>query len=138
MAGLDFPRASFPPSESCAEELDYIRLASLTGSPVYAWTVTGSLLFGSPHRRVRGCSRLTLLCLLRFDRSDEIPFIGRRTNVRQYGIHAHLLVTLNSCFMSNIITSVLIDTESGLSFRGACVIVRWGRYPLGQVGVLPV
>ena len=131
-AGLDFPRASFPPGESCAEELDYIRLASLTGSPVCAWTVTGSPLFGSPHRRVRGCSRSKLLCLLRFDVIDDIPVSGRRTNVRQYGIHAHLLVTLNSRFTSDIYTSVLITTESGSFFRGVCVIALWERYLLGH------
>ena len=80
-AELDFPRASFPPGESCVEELDYIRLASLAGSPMCTWTVTGSLLFGSPNRRIWGCFRSTLLCLLRFDGLDG---------------HAHLLVTLNS------------------------------------------
>ena len=51
---LDSPRASFPPGESCAEGRDYIRPTWLTGSPVCASTVTGSLLFGSPHRRVWG------------------------------------------------------------------------------------
>ena len=51
-AELDFPRASFPPGESCVEEQDYTRTTLLAGSPVCAWTVTGSLLFGSPHRRV--------------------------------------------------------------------------------------
>ena len=77
---LGFPRASFPPGESCAEELDYIRLASLAASSVCAWTVTGSLLFGSPHRRVRGCSRSTLLLLrlMLFDGLDEVPVSGRK------------------------------------------------------------
>ena len=42
---LDFPRASFPPGESCAEGRDCIRPTWLAGSPVCAWTVTGSLLF---------------------------------------------------------------------------------------------
>ena len=127
-AELDFPQASFPPGESCAAELDYIRLASLTGSPVCAWTVTGSLLFGSPHRRVRGCSRLTLLCLQRFDGLDVI----RCTNVRQHDIHGHLLVTINSRFTPDFIKSVLIDTGSGSSFCGACVIARWEKYLLGH------
>ena len=45
---LDFPRVSFPPGESCAEDWDYIRPAWLTGLSVCTWTVTGSLLFGSP------------------------------------------------------------------------------------------
>ena len=56
----NFPRASFAPGEICAERQDYIRRASLTGSPVCTQTVTGSLLFGSPHRLVRGSSCLTL------------------------------------------------------------------------------
>ena len=52
-AELDFPRASLTLGECCcAEELGYIRPALLAESPVYAWTVTGSLLFRSPHRRV--------------------------------------------------------------------------------------
>ena len=54
VAEFDFPRVSFPPGERCPEELEYIRLAR---SPVCAWIVTGSLLFGSPHRRVQGCFR---------------------------------------------------------------------------------
>ena len=114
------------------EELDYIRLASLAGSPVCGWTVTGSLLFGSPHRCVWGCSRSTLLCLLRFDGLDEVPVSGRNANVHQQGIHAHLLVTLNNRFTPDIITSVFIDTGSGSSFHGACVIAHWERYLLGH------
>ena len=39
---LGFPRARFPPGKSCAEERDCIRLTLLAGSPVCAWTVTGS------------------------------------------------------------------------------------------------
>ena len=54
VAELDFPRASFPPGESCAEERDYIRLTLLAGSPVCAWTVSGSLLFGSPPQTCTG------------------------------------------------------------------------------------
>ena len=113
---LDFPRASFLQGESCAEELEYIRLASLTGSPVCTWIVTGSLLFGSPHIPVRGSSRSALLCLLRFDGLHGIPVSGRRTIVRQQGIHAHLLVTLNSSFSSDIITSILIVMKYGFLF----------------------
>ena len=99
---------------------------------MFVWTVTGSLLFGSPHRPVRGYSRSTSLCLLRFDVLDGIPVSGWRTNVRQQGIHAHLLVTLNSRFTPDIITSGLIDTESGSSFRGACVVARWEIYIVGH------
>ena len=109
-AELDFPRASLTPGESCAEELGYIRLASLAGSPVCAGTVTGSLLFGSPHRRVRGCSRSTLLCHLQFDG----------------------FVTLNCRFTPAIIASVLISTGSGSSFHWTCVIVHWERYLIGH------
>ena len=62
-AELNFPRARFPPGERCAEGLDYIRMASRTGSPVCTWTVTGSFLCGSPHRRVQGssCSALVFV-----------------------------------------------------------------------------
>ena len=61
---------------------------------------------------MRGCSRSTLLCILRFD-----------------GL---ALVTLNCRFTPAIITSVLIYTGFGSSFRGACVIARWERYLLGH------
>ena len=87
---LDSPRASFLPGESCAVGWDYIRPTWLAGSPVCVWTVTGSLLFGSPHRCVRGCFHSTLLCLLRFDGLDVVRW---STDI-QYGFHAHLLVTL--------------------------------------------
>ena len=110
VAELDFHRASLTPGESCTEELGYIRPALLAGSSVYAWTVTGSLLFGSPHRRVRGCFRSTLLCHLLFDG----------------------LVTLNCRFTPAIITSVLISTGSGSSFHRACVIAHWERYLNGH------
>ena len=109
-AELDFPRASFPPGESCTEERDYIRQILLAGLPVCAWTVTGSLLFGSPHRRVRGCSHSTLLCLLRLDE----------------------FMTLSCRFTPAFITSVLIYTGSGSSFRGSSVIARWKKILLGQ------
>ena len=53
---LDFRRTSFPSDEfSAGRECDYIRLAPLARSSVCARTVTGSLLFGSPHRLVRSC-----------------------------------------------------------------------------------
>ena len=67
---LDFPRASVLPGKSCAETWDYIKPTWLAGSPVCAWTVTGSLLFGSPHGYVRGCFHSTLLGLVQFDRSE--------------------------------------------------------------------
>ena len=43
-----------PGEMECAEDLGYIRPDSVVESPVYVWSVTGSLLFGSPLRRVRG------------------------------------------------------------------------------------
>ena len=49
---LDFRRATFPPGESGVEDCDYIMPASLAGSSVCARTVTGSLIFGFPHRLV--------------------------------------------------------------------------------------
>ena len=118
---LDFPRANFSPGESCVEGLDYIRP---TGSPVCALTVTGSLLFGSPHRRVWGRFHSTLLCLLRFDGLEVIRW---STDI-QYGFHALLLVTICSRLTPDIITSVLIVSGSGSSFCGACVIAHWERY----------
>ena len=47
-AELGFPQASRSPGERCAEEPGYIRPVLVAGPPVYAWVVTGSLLFGSP------------------------------------------------------------------------------------------
>ena len=38
----------------CAEDSAYIKLDSVVESPVCVWSVTGSLLFGSPLGRVRG------------------------------------------------------------------------------------
>ena len=122
---LDFPRASFPPGKSCAEERVYIRQAWLDGSPVCAWTVAGSLLIGSPHRRVWGCFHSTLLFLLRFDGLDVVRW---SINVQ----HAHLLVTIVSRFTPDISTSVWIVSGSGSSFCGACVIACWERFPLGH------
>ena len=83
---------------------------------------------GSPHRRVRGCFHSTFLCLLRFDGLDVVRW---STNV-QYGLHAHLLVTIISRFTPDIFTSVLIVLGSGSSFCGACVIARWERFLLGH------
>ena len=48
------------PGEMCTEDSDYIRPDSVVESPVYVWSVTGSLLFGSPLRRVRGLQQLPL------------------------------------------------------------------------------
>ena len=42
-----------PGEMECAEDLDYIGPDSVVESPVYVWSVTGSLLFGSPLRRVQ-------------------------------------------------------------------------------------
>ena len=61
--GLDFRQASCPPGESGAGECDYIRPAPLAGSSVCARPVTGSLLFGSPHRLVRCCRYSVVLSL---------------------------------------------------------------------------
>ena len=123
---LDFPRASFPPGETCAEGRGYVKPTWLAGSPVCASTVTWSLLLGSPHRRVRGCFHFALLCLLRFDGLDVVRW---STDIH-YGFHAHLLVTIRSRFTPHIITSILIVSGSGTSFCGACVIARWERYLL--------
>ena len=66
------------PGERCAEEPGYIRPVLVAGPPVYAWVVTGSFLFGSPPRRVRGCLRPPLRCQLRF----EVPAVFRWARVR--------------------------------------------------------
>ena len=69
ITGMSFPRKSSTLGEmcevelefmtvmGCAEDWDYIRPAWLAGSSVCARTVTGSLLFRSPHRLVRSCLR---------------------------------------------------------------------------------
>ena len=44
----------------CAEDLAYIKPDSVVESPVYVWSVTGSLLFGSSLRRVQGLQQLPL------------------------------------------------------------------------------
>ena len=49
----DARKADSSPGERCAEKPGYIRPVLVAGPPVYAWVVTGSLLFGSPPRRVR-------------------------------------------------------------------------------------
>ena len=115
---LNFPRASFPPGEICAERQDYIRRASLTGSPVCTQTVTGSLLFGSPHRLVQGSSCSTLFLPRWTDELEDIPVCGRWTSVRWQNVHAYLLVTFDYCFFS----SDLISNRLVLCRYGQCVI----------------
>ena len=44
----------------CTEDSAYIKPDSVVESPVYVWSVTGSLLFGSPLRHVRGLQQLSL------------------------------------------------------------------------------
>ena len=118
MVDSNFPRASFPPGELCAERQDYIRRASLTGSPVCMGTVTGSLLFGSPRRLVRGSSCSTLFLPRWTDELEGIPVCGRWTSVRWQNVHAYLLVTFDYCFFS-------LDLSSNrlvLCRYGQCVI----------------
>ena len=50
----DARKLGVPPGEKCAEDSGYIRPDSVVESPVYVWSVTVSLLFGSPLRRVWG------------------------------------------------------------------------------------
>ena len=66
----------FPPGESCAEDCDYIRPAWFAGSSVCPRTVTGSLLFGSPHRLVRSCLRLAVFSLRWIDDLDTFSTCG--------------------------------------------------------------
>ena len=77
--------------------------------------MTGSLLFGSPQTRT-GLFLFGVALTQRFDGFDDIPVSGRRTSVHPQNIHAHLLVTLNICFSSDIIQSVLIITTHGFLF----------------------
>ena len=67
---LDFRRASFPPGENGVEECDYIRPVPLAGLSVCARTVTGSLLFGSPHRLAQSCLYSAVLSLQWIDDLD--------------------------------------------------------------------
>ena len=122
-----FPRASFPPGEICAERQDYIRRASLTVSPVCTQTMTGSLLFRSPHRLVRGSSCSTLFLPRWTDELEDIPVCGRWTNVRWQNVHASLLVTFDYCFFS----SDLIRNRLGFCRYRLCVI-----YPGTHASVL--
>ena len=58
---LDASEAGVSPGEmKCAEDSTYIKPDSVVESPVYVWSVTASLLFGSPLRRVRGIQQLPL------------------------------------------------------------------------------
>ena len=92
-------------------------------------TMTGSLLFGSPHRLVRGSSCSTLFFPRRINEFEDIPVRGRRTSIRWQDIHAHLLVTFDYCFFSSdIITSVLIIMIHRFFFeRNRLVLCRYGQ-----------
>ena len=91
--GLDFPRANFPPGESCVEDWDYIRPAWLAGSSVCARTVTGSLLFGSPHRLLSAVLSLRWI--------DDLDIFRRSTVIPQN----HHLVTVVSRMTPDICLS---------------------------------
>ena len=96
MVELDFRQASFPPGESGVEKCDYIRLAPLAGSSVCARTVTGSLLFGSPHRLVRSCLCSAVLSLRRI---DDLDISKESTDIPQN--HHHEIIsrfTPDICF----------------------------------------
>ena len=77
---LDFRPASFPPGESGEKDCDYIRPAWLAGSSVCARMVTGSLLFGSPHRLVWSglCS-----AVLSLQWSDNVDISRGSTDIPQ-------------------------------------------------------
>ena len=127
---LDFPRASFPPGESCAEDRNYIRLAWLAGSPVCTWTVTGSLLFGSPHRLVRSCFRSAVLFLRRI---DELDIFRKSTDVPQNHLFATVVsrLTPDICLLAwTVLISPSFCGESGDLWH----CKRLGQYliPLGN------
>ena len=117
---LNCPRSSFPP-----EQLDYIKWASRTGLPVCTWTVTGSLLFGSPHKLVRGSACSTLFLHRWTDELEVFPVDGRWTWGRVQSVHAYLLVTFDCFFFSSgLIAGTVILTTGILFARGRLVLCR--------------
>ena len=77
---LGFSQVDSAQSECGAEKCDYIRPAPLAELSVYARTVTGSLLFGSPHRLVWSClcsAVLSLQCI------DDLEISRERTDIPQ-------------------------------------------------------
>ena len=113
---LDFLWASFPPGENGADECDYIRPAPLAGSSVCARMVTGSLLFGSPHRLVRSCLYSAVLSLQWI---DDLVISRESTGIPQN----HHLGTVVSRITPDICISVwnIFDsTEREAEFRENC------------------
>ena len=117
---LDFSRASFPPGE---EDWDYLRPVWLAGSSVCARTVTGSLLFRSPHRLVRSCLRSAVLSLRWI---DDLDIFQRSTDIPQN----HHLVTVVSRFTPYICLSAWTVLISPSWCGEIWDIAHWKR--LGQ------
>ena len=131
---LDLPQASFPPGEGGAEDWDYIRPAWLAGSSVCARTVTGSLLFGSPHRFVRSCLRSAVFSLRWI---DDLDIFRRSTDIPQN----HNLVTVISRLTPDICLSawtVLISPSWCGEIRDSAHWKRLGQYliPLDFVRIV--
>ena len=121
----NFPRSSFPPGKLCAEQLDYIKRASRTGLPVFTRTVTGSLLFGSPHKLVRGYSCSTLFLHRWTDELEVFPVDGRWTWGRVQSVHAYLLVTFDCFFFSSGLIAGTVILMTGILFaRDRLVLCR--------------
>ena len=98
----------------------------MTGLPVCTRTVTGSLLFGSPHRLVRGSSCSTLFLHRWTDELEVFPVGGRWTWVRVQSVHAYLLVTFDCFFFSSgLIAGTVIITTGILFARGRLVLCRY-------------
>ena len=98
----------------------------MTGMPVCTQTVTGSLLFGSPHRLVRvlpirRCFFIGgVVNLRRFQLADDGPGSVYRA------VHAYLLVTFDCFFFSSGLIGGTVITATGILFaRGRFVL---GRY----------
>ena len=122
----NFLRSSFSLGELCAERLDYIRRASVTGLPVNTQTVTGSLLFGSPHRLVWGASYSTLFLHRWTDELEVLPVGGRWTWVCVQSGHAYLFVTFDCFFFSSgLIDGTVITTTGILLAHGRLVLCRY-------------
>ena len=106
------------------------------GLPVCTRTVTGSLLFRSPHKLVWGSSCSTLFLHRWTDELEVFPVDGRWTRVRVQSVHAYLLVTFDYFFFSSgLIAGTVIITTGIIFVRGRLVLCRY-RHCLTYSGTL--
>ena len=88
----------------------------MTGLSVCMQTVTGSLLFGSPHRLVRGASYLKLFLHRWTDELVVFPVGGPWTWIRVQSVHTYLLVTFDYFFFSSGVIDGTVITTTGILF----------------------